>query len=148
MNEIPDWMELARQAELANTTPLDIPTAIGGPPPQPEQYPTGGWQPTPDRQEGWVVYINPRTREVAVERDGERLVSLERSRDEGPPIPPSPSRCREIAAECPLRWQDVRRILEEHSGLGYSSWFEVGPADEVADFVWSCWLDAHSSEGG
>lgn len=105
------------------------------------------WKSTPDRHEGWVVYINPRSREVAVEVDGERLVSLERAKDEGTPSSTvTPSRCREIAAECPLRWQDVRRILEEHRGLGYSDWFDTGPVDEVADFAWSCWLDAHSGE--
>lgn len=107
------------------------------------------WNPTEDRHGGWVVYINPRTREVAVEVDGERLVAMED--EKGPSIRfgfVTPARAREIAAECPLRWQDVRRILEEHKGLGYSSWFVTGAADEVAEFAWSCWLDAHTAEGG
>lgn len=113
------------------------------------------WQPTEERREGWVVYINPRTREVAVEVDGNRLVALEALQSPVEPPPPekvhnrlSIERARQIAAECPLRWQDVRRILGEHQGMGYSDWFCWGPADEVADFAWSCWLDAHTGEGG
>lgn len=114
------------------------------------------WQPTEDRREGWVVYINPRTREVAVEVDGNRLVALESFQRPTEPYLPekaptwslSPERARQIAAECPLRWQDVRRIAEEHSQMGYAGWLERAPADEVAEFVWSCWLDAHTEEGG
>lgn len=146
MSEMPpNWEELAQQSIAANTTPVDIPAAVGGPPLLP-YTPYRGWQPTADRHEGWIVYINPRTREVAFEVDGERLVELG-------PMPKEPSvgvitadRARQIAAECPLRWQDVRRILGEHSSMGYASWFDTGPADEVADFAWSCWLDTHTGE--
>ena len=144
-----DWRELSRQAEFANITPGDIPTSVGGP--ASICYETGGsmtkdWQPTSARHEGWLIYINPRTREIAVEVDGERLVDLDCL--EGPSLSVTPARAREIAAECPLRWQDVRRILEEHKDLGYASWFVTGAADEVADFAWSCWLDAHTEGGG
>lgn len=104
------------------------------------------WQPTADRHEGWVIYINPRTREVAVEVDGERLVALVEGQPKQSEI--SADRAREIASECPLRWQDVRRILSEHSDMGYAGWIETGPAAEVADFAWSCWLDAHTGKVG
>lgn len=115
-----------------------------------------GWVRTEKTVEQWALYVNHETGEVAVEIDGERLVAREAFQGPTEPPPPekvphwslSPERSRQIAAECPLRWQDVRRIAEEHSEMGYAGWLERAPADEVADFIWSCWLDAHTEEGG